>query len=244
MDFMNDLLALLTEYWMLIAAGLGGGFLGLLFSYQTIGKVFRILGTSRSEIGALMVEEQVEIAGSADGNAVIHSPITKTPCILWQIEVQELRRSGKSSRWVTVYSDRSRESFDIYDLSGRVRVQPGTQTELWLRDDEKQTSGMFTGLDEQTISVLNELNIATKGFLNINKNMRVYERYIEKGDQIFLLGRVSLTSGTKTLDGNMPMILSDRSEIVLLGKYVSQLILSGLLGAFIGVMIYIFIVNR
>lgn len=241
---MNDLLTLLIDNWMLIAAGLGGGFIGLLVSYKEIGKVFRILGTGRSEIGALMADEQVEIVGSADGGSVLQSPIQKQACVLWQIQVDELRRSGKNSRWVTVYSDRSNTPFDVYDASGRVRVQPGSQTELWLRDDQKQASGMFSGLDEQTVSVLSELNITTKGLLNMNKRMRVYERYIEKGDQVFLLGRVSLQNGTKTLDGNKPLILSDRSELALLGKYLGQMILSSLLGAFFGCMIYFFIINR
>jgi hypothetical protein len=241
---MNDLLALLMDNWMLIAAGLGGGFIGLLVSYKEIGKVFRVLGTGRSEIGALMVDEQVEVVGNADGDSVLQSPIRKQACVLWQIQVDELRSSGKNSRWVTVYNNRSTTPFDVYDASGRVRVQPGAQTELWLNTDQQQTSGLFSALDEQTQSVLNELNITTKGLLNMNKRMRVYECYIEKGDQVFLLGRVSLQNGVKTLDGNVPLIVSDRSELALLGKYIGQLLLSSLLGAFFGGMIYFFVINR
>jgi hypothetical protein len=241
---MNDLLSTLIENWMLIAAGLGGGFIGLLVSYKEIGKFVRVIGTGKSEIGALMADEQVEIVGNADGGSVLQSPVTKQACVLWQIQVDELRRSGRNSRWVTVYNDRSTMPFDMYDASGRVRVQPGTQTELWLRDDQKQTSGFFSGLDEQTQALLQELNITTKGLLNMNKRMRVYERYIEKGDQVFLLGRVALQNGMKTMDGNLPMILSDRSELALLGKYAGQVLLNSLLGAFFACMIYFFVINR
>lgn len=241
---MNDLLTLLIDNWMLIAAGLGGGFIGLLVSYKEIGKVFRILGTGRSEIGALIVDQQAEIVGNVDSNSVIQSPVTKQACVLWQIQVDELRSSGKHSRWVTVHNDRSSAPFDVYDASGRVRVQPGMQTELWLRDDQRKTSGLFSGLDEQTQAVLHELNITTKGLLNMNKRMRVYERYLEKGDQVYVLGKVTLQNGMKTLDGSVPLMLSDRSELALLGRHIGQLIFNGLMGALFACMIYFFVINR
>jgi len=236
---MDALLNFLYNNWMLIAAGAAGGLLGLLFSYKPLGKIFRMVLTSTSEIGYLPMDAQVGIVGNADGGAVLESPITKKACVLWQVEVKELRQAGKSSHWVTVYHNRSAAPFDVYDPSGRVRVQPGNRVELLLKDDVKQSSGLFSSLDEQTQTILEGLGIKTKGTLKLNKRMRVYERYIEKGDQIFLLGKAMLQNGTKIIDGNVPLIVSDQGKIQLMIKFLTQVILNSLLGVALGAIIYL-----
>jgi hypothetical protein len=236
---MDALLELLKNNLMVILGGILGGFIGLLVSHREIRKIIRMARTSTGEIGSLPLDEQVEIVGNADGTSSIYSPITKKTCVLWQVEVKELRKSGKSSHWVTVYSNKSTTPFDVYDASGRVRVQPGSQTELLLRDDEKQSSSLFSALDEQTQTVLSELGINTKGLLNMNKRMQVYERYLEKGDQVYLLGTTTIQNGTKTVDGNAPLIVSDQSELRLLSRFVGQVVMSALIGVFVGAVIFL-----
>ena len=87
------------------------------------------------------MDTQVEIVGNADGNAVVQSPITKTPCVLWQIEVQELRKTGKNSHWVTVHSNKSTSPFDVYDASGKVLLAIHglcLNEQHWLRDGHRR----------------------------------------------------------------------------------------------------------
>lgn len=241
---MDALLELLKNNLMVILGAVLGGFIGLLVSHREIRKIIRMARTSTGEIGSLPMDEQVEVVGNADGTSSISSPITKTTCILWQVEVKELRKSGKSSHWVTVYSNKSTTPFDVYDASGRVRVQPGSQTELLLQDDEKQSSSLFSALDEQTQAVLSELGINTKGLLNMNKRMQVYERYIEKGDQIYLLGKTVIQNGTKTMDGDAPLIVSDQSELRLLSRFIGQVVMSALIGTIIGAVIFLSFMGR
>lgn len=241
---MDALLNLLNNDSMIFVAGAVGGFLGLLVSYKQVGKIIRMVRTSTSEIGSLPVDEQAEIVGNADGGAVLQSQLTKKPCVLWQVEVKELRQSGRHSHWVTVYNNRSTTPFDIYDASGRIRVQPGSQMELLLRDDEKQSSGLFSALDDQTQTVLGELGINTKGVLKLNKRIRVYERYIEKGDQIFLLGKAVIQNGTKTIDGNAPLIISDHSKVRLLTGFVGRVIVNALGGAVIGAVLFLAVMDK
>lgn len=241
---MDALLELLKNNLMVILGGVLGGFIGLLVSHREIRKIIRMARTSTGEIGSLPMDEQVEIVGNADGTSSIPSPITKTTCVLWQVEVKELRKSGKSSHWVTVYSNKSTTPFDVYDASGRVRVQPGSQTELLLQDDEKQSSSLFSALDEQTQAVLSELGINTKGLLNMNKRMQVYERYIEKGDQIYLLGKTVIQNGTKAMDGDAPLIVSDQSELRLLSRFIGQVVMSALIGTIIGAVIFLSFMGR
>lgn len=123
-------------------------------------------------------------------------------------------------------------------------VYPSRGMELLLRDDVKKSSGIFYSLDEQTKNALNELGVDTKGFLSLNKTMRVQERYIEQGDQIYLLGKASLKNGARFMDSDAPLIVSDHSELRLLGKFSWQMILNAILGAFVGVALSFYLINR
>jgi hypothetical protein len=241
---MDTVLKGILNNQMVILAGVLGGFLGLLLSYRSIGKIIRMLGTSTAEISTFLSDERVEIVGKADGQTAIHSPITKTPCVLWQVVVSEKRSSGKNSHWVTVHSGTSTAPFDVYDGTGRVQVHPSRQMELLLRDDVKKSSGVFHSLDEQTQIALNELGVNTKGFLNLNRAMRVQERYIEQGDQIYLLGSLSSKNGTQVMDTESPLIVSDHSELQLLGRFAWQVFINALMGIVVGVVLSLYFTNR
>lgn len=242
---MDTLLDLLNDNRMVILGGALGGFLGLLLSYRDLGKIFRIFRTATGEIASIPADEHVEIVGTADGETTLHSPITKTPCVLWQVEVSERRSSGKSSRWVTVHSATSTAPFDVYDGTGRMRVDPGRGVELLLRVDVKKSSGIFSSLDEQTQTALNEMGLDTKGFLNLNRTLRVLERYVERGDQVYLLGKTSSKLGARVMDGEeSPLIVSDRSELGVLGKFTWQIIINALIGIVVGVMLSLYFTDR
>ncbi len=242
---MDDILSFLNDNLKTILAGIAGGFLGLLVSYRELGKIFRMLRTSTGEIATLSADEQVEIVGKAESGTPLQSPITKTACVMWQVVVMERRSSGKSSHWVTVYSNASTAPFDVSDFTGRMRIHPGRQMELLLRDDVKKSSGIFNSLDEQTQAALSAMGVNTKGLLNLNKPMRIHERYIEQGDEIYVLGRTSLNQGARAMDSeNFPLIVSDQSELKLLGKFIWQVFWSVVLGAAIGAIVYFYFINR
>jgi len=239
---MDTLLDLLNNNLSTILGGVLGGLAGLLLSYRTVGKLFRIFRTATGEIASVPTDEQVEITGKADGETTLDSPITRTPCVLWQVEVLERRSSGRSSRWVVVHSATSTAPFDVYDGTGRMRVYPSRGAELLLRDDVKKSSGILSSLDEQTQTALNEMGVDTKGFLNLNKSMRVRERYIERGDQIYLLGKTSSKAGARVMDGeDSPLIVSDHSELGLLGKFTWQIFINVLVGIVVGIMLSIYL---
>lgn len=242
---MDALLDFLSNNLIIILGGAVGGFLGLLLSYSDAAKIIRMLRTSTGEIASLPADEQVEIAGTADGETLLQSPITKTPCVLWQVVVSERRSSGKSSRWVTVFSNTSTEPFDVHDGTGRMRVHPGRGVELLLREDVKKSSGIFSSLDEQTQTALNGMGVDTKGFLNLNRTMQVREYFIEKGDSIYLLGKTSSRIGAQAMDGeDSPLIISDHSELGLLGKFIWRVILNALVGILVGVVLSLYFSSR
>ena len=241
---MDTVLNLLTDNLLAILGGAAGGFLGLLFSYRELGKVFNMLRTSTGEIASLSADEQVEIVGQADGTTGLQSPITKTPCVFWQVIVSERRSSGKRSHWYTVYSNASTAPFYVSDGTGRIQVHTGRGVELLLRDDVSKASSVFYSLDEQTKTALNELGVDTKGFLNLNKTLRVQERYIEQGDQIYLFGKTFSNNGAKFMDGESHLIVSDHSELRLLGTFTWKVIVNSLIGVFVGAVLAFYFTNR
>jgi hypothetical protein len=132
----------------------------------------------------------------------------------------------------------------VHDGTGRMQVYPSRGMELLLRDDVKQSSGIFSSLAEQTQTALKEMGLETKGFLNLNKNMRVQERYIEQGDQLYLLGRTTSNIGARVMDIDSPLIVSDHSELRLLGRSSWQVFMSGVIGIVVGVMLTLYFTSR
>jgi hypothetical protein len=241
---MDILLNYLSNNLMMLLAGALGGLLGVAFSYGELGKIIRMIRTPTSEIGALPLDEQVEIVGKADSGATVSSPITKQTCVLWQVEVSEKRGSGKHSRWVKVYNNTSTNSFDVYDGTGNVQIYPNRLTEIILHDDVRKSSGIFTSLDEQMEAALKDLGVETKGSL-FNKTMRVHERYIEQGDQIYVLGRTFTKNGIRMMDGeSSPLIVSDKSELQVLGKFFWRVVVNAIIGIVIGIALFFYFTNR
>lgn len=242
---MDTLLDFLNNYWMAILGGAAGGGIGLLVSWRDLGKIFRMLRTSTGEIAALPADEYVEVVGQAESRNLIPSPITQTPCVLWQVLVSERRSSGRSSRWVVVRNVTSTDSFEVSDGTGRVQVHPTRGVELHLRDDVKKSSGLFRSLDEQTQSALTKMGVDTKGLLNLNKAMRVQERFIESGDQVYVLGKTYTSGGQRMLDGeSAPVMISDRSELSLLGRFTWQIFVNILVGIVIGAILVFYFTSR
>jgi hypothetical protein len=94
---MGDLLSNLlnNEFAVYIIAALGGLF-GFLISWKELAKIFRMVFTPASEIAHLQADEQVQILGQAQSmGSNILSPITKTPCVLWQFEIDEKTQVGQ-----------------------------------------------------------------------------------------------------------------------------------------------------
>lgn len=241
---MDILLDFITNNPMILGGAALGGFIGLLVSWREIGKIIRMIRTSTGDIASLQADEQVEIVGKADGEAGIRSPITKTPCVFWQVMVSEKRSSGKSSHWAIVYSRSSTEPFSVQDGTGRMQVYPSRVMELLLQDDVKKSSGLFSSLDEQTQAALTELGVETKGFLNMNRNMRVQERYIEQGDEIYLLGKTASNGMARVMDVDSPLVISDHSELRLLSRFSWQVFINTLVGVFIGAIVAYYFINR
>ncbi len=236
-DVLNNLL---NNEMTVYVIGILGGLFGFLISYKELGKILRMLGTATSEIAQLQAGEQVQVVGQAYSvGSNITSPITQKACVVWQLEILEKRRSGRSTHWVTVYKNYSPEPFEVSDGTGRVRLEPRQNMELVLHNDVRKSSGVFSALDADVQNKLNALGVNTKGFI-FNKSMQVNERYVEQGEQVYILGTALNTNGTLTMDGKSPLIVSDHGKMRLLSRYALKVFGNILLFAVIAVAIYFF----
>jgi len=196
-----------------------------------------------SEIAHLQAGERAQIIGQAQSmGSNIMSPITKKPCVLWQVEVSEKRRSGRSTNWHVIYRNYSSVAFDVSDGTGRVRLEPQYNMELVLHNDVHKSSNLFSSLPSDVENTLNSMGLNTKGLIG-NKSMRVNERYVEQGEQVYVLGNVLNKGGVMTMDGNSPLIVSDYGKFRLILRYMGKVIGSMFMFGLIAVVLYYFFVN-
>lgn len=184
--------------------------------WEPIVDIRRLRGAVAQPIGALPSAGPAKVAGRASGSALL-SPIAEAHCVLWQIEVQEYRNSGKSGRWVTVYKQTSQPPITIDDGTGRVWAIPDG-AKLVLQDDLQAGRGLFERMSPSVEAAIERLGVPLRGWLGFARTLRVRERRITAGEQVFALGLVEPAAGQLRLcsTGGAPLILADRAEQELL----------------------------
>lgn len=211
---------------------------GLAAAYTRIRRIVRIQRTPTSPINALPYEGDVEVTGSAS-LPVTKSPITRTDCAYWQVEVKARRSTGRSSSWYTIFKKSSDEIFQVQDGTGFVSVLPAG-ADVLLNDDFQKTSGFLTSLDAETLQAVRGLGVETEGLWGMKKTLKVTEKVISNGDVVYVLGQVDSGGGMKIIKSfdKSPLILSDRSEKkLLLGLYTEAAALVLGLPALVGLVV-------
>jgi E3 Ubiquitin ligase len=189
---------------------------------KPLAQIIRIRRVPTLPIAALPTTGQAEVVGHAGGSVVL-SPISDTPCVLWQVEVQEYRGSGKNGRWVTILKQTSGPPIEIDDGTGRVWAVPAG-ADLVLDDDLRASRGLFGTMTPQIEAALERMGIPLRGVFGMQRALRVRERLIAPGEQIFALGLAEEAAGQLRLCSTQdaPLILADRSEHALLSSLYWQ----------------------
>ena len=229
-----------TQPWILLALIGLAVLVGLAAAVPRIQRILRIRRTPTCTINALPYEGEVEISGTV-GAPVSQSPITRTECAYWQVEVKEERSSGKSRTWHTIFKQSSDAVFQVQDGTGSAGVLPNDAV-LVLNDDFQKSSGFLNALDAETLAAIQRLGVETTGFLGFKKSLKVTEKVIVPGDTIYVLGQVDTGSGAKVLQaaGRNSLIISDRSEQALLsGLYLEVALMILAVPAVIGFVVLI-----
>ena len=138
----------------------------------------RSLALGLVEINAKAVAVEGTIRGS---------PFTGKDCLYYFFRVEEHRRQGKNSRWVTVKKGEYRPEFYVQDDTGKVLVDPAG-AEINIPTDYEYNSGLLNDPPAQVKEFLKANDISHDSFLGLNKRMRYREYLIEPGDAVYVMG--------------------------------------------------------
>lgn len=147
-----------------------------------------IEGLATSKVRS-MAMGTVELCGRAELLSPILDPIYGQPCAYYRIEAQELRGSGKSQKWVTIYqSDSAAHPFLLADDTGRVPVLPDGPILYCRHDVEVAQRWVFfpsAGPDGKVNDFLRSLPGRTSA------DIRMTAQIIREGDPVYVLGYAS-----------------------------------------------------
>jgi E3 Ubiquitin ligase len=187
-------------YLILVAVLLAFGFIML----KPLRQIIRIRRVPPLPIAAVPTTGQVKVIGRAKGSILL-SPISDTSCVLWHVEVQEYRGTGKSGRWVTILKQTSGQSIQIDDDTGRILVVPAG-AELVLDDDLRASRGLFGNMTPQVAAALERMGISLRSVLGMKRALRVREQLLLPGEQIYALGLVEVAAGQLRLCSTLLLI--------------------------------------
>ena len=208
---------------------------GAVLLVRPVAQIIRLSRTPTTAIGLLPSSGEVEIAGYAEG-ATITSPIAGAPVVFWQVEVQELRSTGKSAHWKTVFKQVSTQPFRVTDGTGSVEVAP-VEAQVIVANAVQESSHIFSQLSPDITSRLEQLGIQLRSFMGFRKRLRVFERHLVAGQDVFVLGSVEHIGADTVVRSKpgAPLIVADRTEQeILRSLYLRTAGLFVFVGAFVG----------
>lgn len=131
----------------------------------------------------------VEITGKAIAveGTTRPGPFTGKDCIYYFYTIEEHRRQGKNSRWVTIKKEEYRPEFYVQDDTGKILVNPeGAQINV--PRDYEYNSGLLNDPPALVKEFLKASDISHDSFLGLNKRMRYREYLVEPGDAVYVMG--------------------------------------------------------
>jgi hypothetical protein len=215
-----------------------GILLGLIFSYAPIKQIVRIYRTPIYRIKNLPESGQVVVVGKADSKDT-KSLLKRTNCALWEVVIQEKRITGGkggSAQWFEIYRQMSNEPFEISDGTGSVQIVP-VDAKLILHNDLQKTNGLLHPLPPRIKDTIEELGILTMVGFGIERPLRVYERSVGLGDEVYVTGEVKYENGTKIIKSSdkLPFIISDYKGHEILGALFNDVAVNVGIGIFLSV---------
>ena len=150
----------------------------------------------------------VEVFGKVvpSKSGILKSPFTKKDCVYYRYTIEEYRKQGKNSRWVTLRKEEKVRPFYIRDETGTVLVNPqkkesklpkgsfgmlvpGLNAKMDIPLDTEFRSSWGQDPPQKVKDFLSSQNIRYEGILlKINKKMRYREYFIEPNDQLYVIG--------------------------------------------------------
>jgi len=204
---------------LLVVAGIAVYF--LIINY----KRYTLISKTETSTISWMQEGYNEIKGKIVSlGEQLTSPFSEKPCVYYQFKVEQKKSSGKNSHYVSIIDDKKFQKFGVDDGSG-IAVVDLQNADIQIKVDKKDSSGFFNNADENQVRVLGKYGKSSKGFL-FEKTLRYTEKYLEVGDEVYVLGEVTGREQSKPLfrKDKLPLFVSDKSEHELLKHYKLRIV--------------------
>jgi Zn-finger nucleic acid-binding protein len=172
--------------WLVLAAGTLAGIGASAYGFVLNNRKRLIESIPTSTVRSLAIG-LVEVRGrAAPERELLRAPFSGMPCVLFSYTVEELRTSGKRSRWDAIAEGTSREPFYVNDDTGRVLVVP-FDAQLMLPNHRTTRSNCAAALPEEISLGLLKLGIAVNGWFG-EKTIRCSETFILPDEQVYVMG--------------------------------------------------------
>ena len=122
-----------------------------------------------------------KVAGKVEyqGNQLI-APLSGRPCCFYQVKVERLESSGKSSSWRTIIKEEESMDFFIRDGRNRAYVERG-ELKAYLVQDWNTESGFRHDANRNMETILSRHGYSSENFLGMNHSIRYHEGVLEMG---------------------------------------------------------------
>lgn len=191
----------------------------------------RMKAIPRRAIGEVIDGEVARVVGRVRVDAPLAAPLTGRPCAFWRVVVEEKRKRGKSSYWMTLVDEHEGTDFFLLDDTGQAKVEV-RWVEAVLEGDGRGGSGFLNDPTPELESFLASRGHATQGWL-FNKTIRFREGIAEPDELVAVVGagrwerdpEASASAGEGYRDAVMPkrlvlaaptegpLLLSDESDV-------------------------------
>lgn len=86
----------------------------------------------------------VHVHGQAQGDQLVNSPVTKTPCYFYKVDVEKWVQGKNGGNWTHYCTDADGARFYLQDASGKVLVDAHKAEYDLLQTAKRETGGVFT----------------------------------------------------------------------------------------------------
>ena len=167
----------------------------------------------------------VEVKGIARMQDPLEAPFTGKAVVYYELEIEELRKSGKHSKWVTIHEDTTEEAFYLDDGTGQILVIP-RGAESHLPADYVCRSSFFSEAPPRLQNYLSK-NGLERRFFKRSRNLRFTERHIEVGQQFYVHGVAQERSGLELWRQQMGRVSEKLREVKAHPEKMQRLDLDG-----------------
>lgn len=138
----------------------------------------------------------------------LEAPLTKRPCSMYTVIIQEHKHRGKSRHWEDIISEEKFNRIVLKDGDNLALVE-ATNLKSRLISDGSFESGFLNDATPELEAFLNQHGHKSEGLFGMNKGMKYLEGILEQGERASVVGKVQWKEATELgIPGSTRRILS------------------------------------